>query len=281
MKIRFLTIVLLCAALTSCKDKVAESQIAAQIGNSILLVSDVKTQIPIGITGADSAAFAAELIDRWVEEQLLFEQGLRHLPNIKNLEQQAEEYKKMLISQTYENELLNMRIPTTFTEEETREFYKKHEKHLKLEQPVIKGVFIKLMINSSKINVVKKWLKELDDDKTDCIEEFDQFGMERAADYDNFYDTWVNLPRLSDKLPETIIDAASFLKCKTYEMKDDKYCYLFVIKDYRVTGETAPYEYAQKEIYELLVAQRRKALKREIIEELKDNAIKTNFLKIY
>lgn len=264
----------------SCKDKIAESQIAAQVGNSVLLATDVRVLVPLGVTGADSLAFVNDYIDNWIEEHILFEQGLRNLPDIDRIDQQVAEYRRALISQNYENELIRSRLSEDISEEESLAFYNKYGKQLRLEQPIVQGVFVKILRNSSKVNDVKKWLKQLNEGKTECIEEFDQYGMYRAAAYDNFFDTWVSLYRLSDKLPETIVDAASFLKCKTYEMSDSEYYYLFVVKDYRLAGEPAPYEYAKADIYEILVGQRRKAIRQELIDELKKDGLQSGFVKV-
>lgn len=273
-------ILLIVLALTACSDKVPESQIAAQVGRSILSVNEVRMQVPMGYTGADSAAFVRDYIDRWVDEHIMYEQGLRNLPDIDKLNQQADDYRRDLIAQTYENELVRQRVSANITDEECQAFYDKYQKQLRVEQPIIQGVFIKILLNSSKLKEIQGWLKSLNDGKTDCIEEFDQYGTHRAADYDNFFDQWVDMYRLTDKLPATVVDAASFLKCKTYEMKDDDYYYLFVIKDYRLAGEIQPYEFAKQDIFEILVQQRRMAARKNLVEQMKSDGLRSGFVKV-
>lgn len=280
---KLLNYILISAALiivSSCDNKMSQKQIAAQVGTSVLPVNEVRVMVPLGMTGEDSLEFVRNYIDAWIDEQMMYEQGLRNLPQLDQLNQQVEEYRRNLIIQNYENDLINSRMESVISEEESMEFYNKYQKQLRMEQPIIQGVFVKLLSNSSKIKEVKKWLEELNNGKTDCIEEFDQYGMHRAADYDNFFDTWVDLYRLTDKLPVTVVDAASFLKCKTYDLQDDDYHYLFVIKDYRLTGETQPYEFAKSDIYELLMQQRKKSERIKLLKEMKEDGLRTGFVKI-
>lgn len=277
---RFLYILLVALSLISCGDKVPESQIAAQVGNSVLLLQDVRMQIPLGATGADSANFAREYISDWIDSHVMYEQGLRTLPDLDILNRQVEDYRRDLIAQHYENELLRLRVSEEISDQDIEAFYEKYSKQLKLEQPIVQGVFIKLLRNTSRLDQVRRWLKSLNDGNTDCMADLDEQGNMRAADYENFYDTWIDFYSLSDKLPETVVDAASFLKCKTYEMSDDEYYYMFVIKDYRLTGEISPLEYTKADIYEILIQQRRHNTRLKLIEDLKEEGLKTGFIKI-
>ena len=265
--------------LVSCKGNVPESQIVAQVGNSILTVSELRMQTPMGLTGTDSAAFVNEYIDGWIDQRIMYEQGMRNLPDIDQLNAQAENYRHNLIAQSYENELLQVRANNEISIQDIQDFYDRYSKHLRLDHPIIKGVYVKLLQNTSKLDQVRRWMKSLNAGDQDIIPELDEFGNMRAVEYDNFYDQWVDMYQLSDKLPVTVVDAASFLKCKTYEMKDDQYYYLFVIRDYRLAGEIQPFEYAKSDVYDVLMHQRRQEFRRKLIEELREEGMRTGFVR--
>lgn len=266
--------------MASCQDSVSEKQIAAQVGKNVLLYSEIFTEMPLGVSGADSVEYIKNYIKHWVDDKLMYEQGLRNLPNLDEIDRQVEDYRISLISQSYENELLRRQVSQEINDAECMEFYEKHSKQIKAEEPIIQGVFMKLLLNSSKVKEVRAWLEKIDHGNTDVIEEVDQYGNHRAADYDNFYDQWVPLNRLADKLPVTVVDAASFLKCKVYEIKDDDYYYLFLIKDYRLEGEEKPFDYAKPAIYELLLQQKKKAMHEQLHRELTEEGLKSGFVKI-
>ena len=265
--------------LVSCKGKVPESQIVAQVGNSILTVSELRMQTPMGLTGTDSAAFVNEYIDGWIDQHIMYEQGMRNLPDIDQLNAQAENYRHNLIAQSYENELLKVRANNEISIQDIQDFYDRYSKQLRLDHPIIQGVYVKLLQNTSKLDQVRRWMKSLNAGDQDIIPELDEFGNMRAVEYDNFYDQWVDMYQLSDKLPVTVVDAASFLKCKTYEMKDDQYYYLFVIRDYRLAGEIQPFEYAKSDVYDVLMHQRRQEFRRKLIEELREEGMRTGFVR--
>ncbi|MCF0179854.1 MAG: hypothetical protein HUJ97_06375, partial [Bacteroidales bacterium] len=264
----------------SCADTISEKQIAAQVGNSVLTFNEIKMKMPLALSSVDSAAFATKYIDEWVNERMLYEQGLKNLPNIDLLNQQVEDYRHNLIAQSYENEIIEQYMSKEITETACQEFYNQFSQQIKLDYPIVQAVFVKLLQNSSKVKDVKKWLEQLNEGKTDCIEEFDQFGTQRAADYENCFDTWVSMYRITDKLPATVVDPALFLKRKTYEMQDESYYYLFVIKDFRLAGEVAPYEYAKSDVYELLAHKERKDIRAKLLEELKKDGLESGFVKI-
>ena len=265
--------------LVSCKGKVPESQIVAQVGNSILTVNELTMQTPMGLTGIDSAAFVNEYIDGWIDQRIMYEQGMRNLPDIDQLNAQAENYRHNLIAQSYENELLKVRANNEISIQDIQDFYDRYSKQLRLDHPIIQGVYVKLLQNTSKLDQVRRWMKSLNAGDQDIIPELDEFGNMRAVEYDNFYDQWVDMYQLSDKLPVTVVDAASFLKCKTYEMKDDQYYYLFVIRDYRLAGEIQPFEYAKSDVYDVLMHQRRQEFRRKLIEELREEGMRTGFVR--
>lgn len=265
--------------LVSCKGNVPESQIVAQVGNSILTVSELRMQTPMGLTGTDSAAFVNEYIDGWIDQHIMYEQGMRNLPYIDQLNAQAENYRHNLIAQSYENELLKVRANNEISIQDIQDFYDRYSKQLRLDHPIIQGVYVKLLQNTSKLDQVRRWMKSLNAGDQDIIPELDEFGNMRAVEYDNFYDQWVDMYQLSDKLPVTVVDAASFLKCKTYEMKDDQYYYLFVIRDYRLAGEIQPFEYAKSDVYDVLMHQRRQEFRRKLIEELREEGMRTGFVR--
>ena len=265
--------------LVSCKGNVPESQIVAQVGNSILTVSELRMQTPMGLTGTDSTAFVNEYIDGWIDQHIMYEQGMRNLPDIDQLNAQAENYRHNLIAQSYENELLKVRANNEISIQDIQDFYDRYSKQLRLDHPIIQGVYVKLLQNTSKLDQVRRWMKSLNAGDQDIIPELDEFGNMRAVEYDNFYDQWVDMYQLSDKLPVTVVDAASFLKCKTYEMKDDQYYYLFVIRDYRLAGEIQPFEYAKSDVYDVLMHQRRQEFRRKLIEELREEGMRTGFVR--
>ena len=64
-------------SLASCRQKVEHGgkHPLVQVGNEFLYQEDMVQALPYGITSADSAKLAQEFMQKWVEEQLLYEKA--------------------------------------------------------------------------------------------------------------------------------------------------------------------------------------------------------------
>lgn len=281
MKIRRVSVVasvLVSAMCVGCGDSAADKQTIVQVGNARLMPTDVKAVMPLALSGDDSLAFMRDYVQGWINQQVLFEQGLRNVSNLEDLEEQVQEYRRELIAETYVNEMIEAR-QWQATEDECRLFYDKYGADLKLDHPIVQGVLIKLQSSSSKIKTVKGWLDQILTGKQKSIDELEEFCAQKAVFYDNFLEEWSPLTRLADQLPVSIVDAASFLRCKTFEQKNLDAVYLFVIKDYRLAGERQPYEVAKIQIQELIAQRKRQQYRMQLIAELIERGKKSGFIR--
>lgn len=268
---------LLLLLMVACKP--TESPVVATVGEETLTINEILLSMPLTMTGADSAEYVTEYVDEWVAEQLMYQQGVRNVPDLDDLEQQAARYRRDLISQTYENELMRA-YAYEVTDEECQAFYDQYQKQLTLEQPLVQGLYIKLLGNSSKVKELKDWLKQMQGGIMDHAEELEQYCQLRAVDYDSFMDQWVDMHRLTDRLPITVVDAGQFLRCQVYDMKDQDYIYLFLVNDFRLPGEVQPFEFAKNDIRDLLLQQKRKEFRKRLKQDLRNEALRTGLLKL-
>ncbi|MBP5214514.1 MAG: hypothetical protein J6032_07900 [Bacteroidales bacterium] len=260
--------------LTACQP--TDGSYLAQIGEERLNLNDVLLQMPMGMHGADSAAFVEEYVNGWVNEQLLYRQGLKHVQNLDQLEKQASQYRRDLISQTYLNERL-LALDDLVTDEECQTFYDKNKDNLRLEYPIAQGIYIQLLSNSSKVNRLKEWLTQILDGNMDHAEDLEQYCQLRAVAYESYSDHWVPMNRLTDFMPTA---PGLPLQPKLYEMKDKDYIYLLLITGFYSQGEVQPFEFARNDIMELLVQQERGEHRRQLLEELKTKALESGHLKL-
>lgn len=253
-------------AASSCQESPADT--IAQVGNARLSLTEVHLHMPLGLFGEDSAAFVQQYVDQWKEEQLIYQEGLRNVSNLDLINNEVEEYRRRLVSESYLQQVIARRLPLV-TDEECLAFYQQHSQDLKLQQTIVKAVSIKVPGSSQKLSSLRKWLGEVLAGKTDHIEELEQYCQQHAVAYDNFTGEWADLSRLTDALPVTVVEPSTFLALKVYEMKDDDYVYMAAVSDYRLAGEKQPLEYAMGEIREMLGQQHRQQTYRQLVEELR------------
>lgn len=203
------------------------------------------------------------------DEQLLYNQALRELPDQDLLEQQVEQYRQELYIQTYLNLMLQSKAEAV-TDEDCSAYYEAYGSDLKLDGPIVKGLLIKLPKQSKPNKELQGWLMQLSQGDDECMMELEQFCAQRAAVYDNFNNQWVRLNRLTDQLPITIVEPRHFLSIKAYSISDQDYDWQFVVTDYRLAGEKQPYDWARQGILELLIQQKRETFRQELITQLKN-----------
>lgn len=275
---RLMTFAIALSLLTSCQYGKDEN-VLAQVGESKLMLRDVLEQMPLSYRAADSALFVDDYVGRWVEEELLFHQGVRHLDNYPELMEQVEAYKRTLVMQSYQRELLQQHVQEV-SDEECRVFYEKYQSQMKLSTSLVKGFYVKLPEATHKHKQLKDWLKQLKEGNTDHMEEIEQYCQLRATDYDGFLDTWYPLSYVSNRLPVQVVDAPSFLRLQLYEMNEDGMDYLLLLTDYRLDGEVAPFEYVLPEIREMLLTQHSREFLKQSYEAMREQALGSGLLHL-
>ena len=120
---------------------------------------------------------------------------------------------------------------------------------------LIKGVFLKILADAPNINKVKEWVKKL---SIEDIEKIETYSILNAQIYDYFLDKWVDMseklcamPLASNELQESLLRQE-----KVIEASDDRFVYLLGIKEYKLKGQSEPFESAQTRIGEILLNQK-------------------------
>lgn len=270
---------MLLSTLTACQSGLG-SDVLVQMGESRLTLREVLEVMPPRTTGADSAAFVQEYMDRWIDEELVYQQGVRNLANYRELMQQVEEYKRILVSQTYDRELLR-RHEQELSLEDCEAFYNQYGKQMKLKEPIIKGFYIKVHPDAKTHHKkLREWLKKLQEGETEEIDAMEHYLQIHAVDYDGFLEQWQPLDFVAKRLPVPVVDAASFLKLQVTVLEEEDYSYLLLLTDYRLDGEQTPLEYAMPEIRETLLNQRSREYLEQSHKEMRKRAIETGKLII-
>ena len=101
MKTSLTAIALAITTLTACQP--GDSNILAQVGEEKLTVNDVLLKMPLTCTGADSVLFVERNVNSWVNEQLLYQQGLRSVPDLDQIEREVAQYRRDLIVRMYQH----------------------------------------------------------------------------------------------------------------------------------------------------------------------------------
>ena len=270
--------VLLCA---SCQKKTEHGgkTPVAQVGDRFLYQEDLVKALPNGLSAADSARIAGELTRQWVEEQVLYEKAEHNVRKDGQIEQLVADYRRKLILNDYEQRLVRQKMDAEVTEAELQEYYEENKLLFLLEEPVIKGVFIKVPLKASGLKNLKRWYK---DNSEEAMEQMEKYAFRNAVMYEYFYDRWMPVSELEGKITVNLSELGKdFDKHRDIETEDEEYCYLLHIEEYVVEGEAKPYDLAKPEIMDLLANARRVEFMHKVREDLYNQAVEKGRIKYY
>ena len=267
--------------MTSCKHEVEHGGKTplVQVGDNFLYLEEVTQALPYGISGNDSVAMVAEFVRKWVEEQILYEKAEHNVKGDERIERMVADYRRTLVLNNYEHMLLQQKMPEELSEEELQKYYNDNKQLFILEEPVVKGVFIKAPLTSPGLKDLKRWYK---DNSDESLEQLEAYAFRNAVIYDYFYEHWVPLSYLEGKIFVDLAALANdFAAQRDIEVKDEEYCYLLHIEDYVMKGQAKPYDLARHEIIDLLANSRKVEFMDRVKKDLYNQSVEKNRIKYY
>ena len=282
-KLRNITVFLAAAGLLAVQctrsETPGESPVA-RVGEKVLLQTDIKQIVPLGLSPVDSAAIAGEYIKKWVRQELLIQKANENLSaEQKDLTREIEEYRNSLIIYKYKNALLSEQMDTVVTQYQIEQYYNTNADNFKLTSNIVKGVFIKIPLGIAKPNELKKMI---DDNSEQGITALKEYCIQFAVSFDFFTDKWVAFRMVRRYLPTEIEDVSQVLKRNNLiEQKDAGYYYMVSIQDYQLQNEPAPIEYVQDNIRDLILNQRKIQFLQQIEENVYKEGLRQNKFKIF
>lgn len=280
-----LTWLLACAfflPLFSCVDKtqIGKGDVIVSVGQRTLTASEVKKLIPKSLSSQDSLMMAESYVKKWVKNALIYDLANKNLVGEKaEIEKLVEAYRQSLMSNKYEEKLLEERLPAEISDNEISDYYEANKESFLLEEDIVKGLFLKVPSDAPGLSDLKKWCKSGNEE---LIEKIEKYSLQNAVIYDYFYDRWMRAEEIAENVPVSKSEFNRMLKAnKLVEVTDSAYCYLLEVKDAEFKGNRAPFDYASAQIKEILLSQRKIEFLRNFEEEIYNEAIRKGNVKFH
>jgi hypothetical protein len=282
MKRDFYLIVLMLSLLSGCKyfsNSSSGDVVVANVGDKMLLRHELAAALQGGITKADSVNQAKDYIQRWVKQELMLQMAEENLAeDQKDVQHELDEYRSSLIIHRYLQQLIAQKLDTVVTAENIRQFYDTHPERFILEQHIVKAIYIEVPKNLAKVDQLKRWMNSLDDRSRT---ELEKYSFQYATKFDYFNENWIDFSQIRSRLPVSISNPDASLRrnsfIETYE--GNKY-YLAAIKDFRLKGDKAPFEFVKDRIANLILNNRKMAFIEELQKNIYQKGKKDNQFKI-
>lgn len=265
---------------SSCGDSESNEEIQndalVSVGDSTLYLADVLARIPRGLAPEDSAEMFRNITDEWVRDLVLAEFARNNVPDIDRIEKMVDAYRANLIVSSYIQSMIE-RSQSDISEDRVKRYYQDNRESMVLEEPLIKGAFLKVSQNDQKLERLKGWMAEFSDASIDKIEEA---GLRHASNYKYFKDQWQSWGSIAEQIPYRFFDADAFVKStRNFETSDAGSVYLLHISDYLPSGSEMPYEYARLKIREILASVDFNIRRDKLISDIYEKQMKDGFLK--
>ncbi|MDR2954058.1 MAG: peptidyl-prolyl cis-trans isomerase [Prevotella sp.] len=249
------------------------------VKNETLYKADLDQVMPIGMSPEDSTATAEVFINSWINDKLMYNKAKQNITNRAEIERLVENYRKDLVTNIYQEQLLKQQLSKLVSENELTSYYEQNKDRFALEENIIKGLFLKIPLESSQLSNFKKWYKQ---ETSDAIENIEKTWLQSAVNYDYFYDKWISFGDIMENIPFMITDQKRFLQSnKNIETQDSTFVYLLNIKEYRLEGTEAPYEYIKGYLSEIFTEHRKADYLKQVQKDLYDKAISDDEIKFY
>ena len=251
-----------------------------EVSGEFLYKEDLQAALPLNISKDDSVLFAEHYIRNWLEDALLFDKAEGNIPDNDKISKLVENYRRALIMHTYQEELVNQKLANDISEEEINAYYEKNKELFRLDNPLVKGLFIKVPLSSPDLGNVRVWYRK---NNQDVIEKLEKYSLRNAVSYDYFYDRWTSVPDVAAKIPLKVLDTdANYLdKNRNVEVKDTAFCYFLHIEDFLGKDKQKPLDFARDEIKEILINLKRVEFINKVKEDLYQRASDRNKIIYY
>lgn len=246
------------------------------VGDSALQEREILTRIPAGLTSEDSTRLFRSLVDAWIKERLLLKLASENLDDFEEIEKKVADYRNRLIVAQYVGEMTEGRVGEV-SEAEVKNYFQRFGAEMVLEQPLVKGVYLKVADNAERLGELKGWAMHPSRESVDRLE---KYGLKEAMQYDYFMDRWVDWTQIADQIPYAFGDPDEFLAThRNFETTRDGAVYVLHVAQYLGSGEKMPYSFAQGRIREALLRSRLADFELSLAETLYKKAQASGTLK--
>lgn len=253
-----------------------DTEFVAQYRDSVLLLSDLERRLPAGISASDSAALIRRMADQWIEGFLIEDLAASQIDDMDRIETLTADYRRSLIADSYRRKMRRSGVqPVDLAS--VRAYYRAHTDELRLERPIVKGLFIRVPAWSRHLDDIRQWMRQADTDAYDALE---NTGRREATAFRYFADQWTDFDVIAGEIPAKLGDGDRFVEQTVdFETELNGTVYILHLTDFRRSGTVMPEDYAAPIIEDRMKALHLADYEAGLIKALRASAAEKNILK--
>lgn len=247
------------------------ADVLISVGDSALTRAQVKRLIPEGLSAADSARMFDDIVQSWLERNMLVNMAGGNIPDLDKIDRMVEQYRLQLLANEYRRAMARDHAAGV-NADSVRAYYNTHPAEFKLQAPAIKGIYVKVSARAPQSDRLRAWMRSA---KPSDIDQLEAYGLKGAMEYDYFGDTWVAWESIAERIPHRFADPDQAVASgPLIECEEDGSLYLLRILESIPSGELMPFDFAEAEITRQFMERNREAYDRTLLHSLYDKGRK-------
>ena len=263
--------------LTSCAKN--ERKVVARVYDSYLYDDEISALVRDDMTPADSARSAEAYIRSWLRTQILVNESEKNLSDSAkaSMMQLMEKYRQTLLLHNYKDNIVNSMVSYTVTDDDIRQYYEQYPSNFVLQDNIYKLNYIVLANNKQSHDNLRTIVND-----TTTIGEINIAGHDDVIvyDIDSSWRVLRNIDYLSGINENALVKHIQRGK-QHYEFSDSAYIYHVHVLNFVPENNTAPMDYVENTIRNVIVNKRKKEVLDHIEDSLYNFAIDNNKIEIY
>jgi len=256
------------------EDEDEENPVVAKVYDYTLRRDEFLTLLPGNYTIEDSVGVADQVINEWINQKAVLSLAEKNLSEQSlDFSSKLEDYRHSLVIYAYERELVNQKLDTVVSDQETETFFNENIESFKLKSSILRPWFMSVSADAPNKKKLVKWFNS---DKEEDLEELDEYCKKYAETCFLNQDQWIYTDDLVKQIPIDVKDWGNFFNTNTYhEFEKDGQLYLLRIFDFKLRGSDAPLDLEKVKVQNLII-NRRKA---ELVKKMREDAVKEAYVK--
>lgn len=275
MRLKAAVFFFLLAALPSCKTVsglIHDDDVVARVGEHELYRTELERSIPDGVPAEDSLKFAQSYIESWARDLVFLDIAEKQLSKEeKDVSRELEEYRRSLMKYRYEQRYVNERLDTNLSEKEIEGYYEAHESDFKLERPIVRARYARVVQGGEDMGLLRK--KLVLKNAEDAIREDTLLLRDPAERYFDWSGRWIEAVEAARETGADVFSLLSNAGKAPVEVPDGQgFMYVVYVSEMIKAGETAPLDYCRGRICDILLSTRKHDLVVALEQDLLDDA---------
>ena len=250
----------------------------AKVYSNYLYREDLAGLFPSGMSKADSAKIAKNYIDKWIRNQLFLRLAEMNLPaEEKNLDKQIADFRASLLIHKYQQYLLDQKLDSIINIKEIEDYYEAHSNNFILGKPAIRGIYIKVPIDTPGRNNLLSWFRSGND-----LIQIENYSNQYAVSNIWFTESFIYLDNLLLTLPPGSYSAnVNFANTDHITASDPEYYYFIGIQEYKPPRSQMPFSLASQKIKNIILNKRKIQFLNDLEKNVLNEGLSKNAFQYY